>query len=128
MERGSLRWVSNLLKVRWFLVLGVVQLLEDQLDKLLEATNRVVRAFGQPGLYVNDGNSKHRFHISIGWTNMDQSKKAEKTEDEERLQELVFRPKEVALPRCDCVKVKIGNVIHSIGLVSRRQAASTLLG
>ncbi|KAL8870059.1 MAG: hypothetical protein Q9215_004325 [Flavoplaca cf. flavocitrina] len=49
---GSLHWVANYEKNRWFLVVRVKKPPGDQLNKLLQASNQAAQTLDQPCLYV----------------------------------------------------------------------------
>ncbi|KAL8978336.1 MAG: hypothetical protein Q9205_006050 [Flavoplaca limonia] len=49
---GSLHWVANYEKNRWFLVVRVKKPPGDQLNKLLQALNQAAQTLDQPCLYV----------------------------------------------------------------------------
>ncbi|KAL8649567.1 MAG: hypothetical protein Q9210_004321 [Variospora velana] len=51
-KAGRLRWVTNYEHNRWFLVVQMEKPPSDELNKLLAASNRVARSFGQPSLYT----------------------------------------------------------------------------
>lgn len=53
MVLSGLRWVANYENNRWFLVVQIQKPLGDQLNKLLETSNKVARNYKQPCLYVS---------------------------------------------------------------------------
>ncbi|KAL8708297.1 MAG: hypothetical protein Q9220_006772 [cf. Caloplaca sp. 1 TL-2023] len=54
---NGLRWVTNHEKNRWFLVVQAQRPSEDELNRLLRASNLVARNFGQPLLYASQAAS-----------------------------------------------------------------------
>jgi hypothetical protein len=71
MRFTTLDWVPNYENTRWFLVLRTAKPTNDELNRLLWASNRVVTSFGQAPLYVPDdsltariqrGNARGRWH------------------------------------------------------------------
>ena len=107
MHLDRLDWVSNSAQTRWFLVLHVQR--RDELDRLLQLSNRTLALFGQPPLYgVNDD----CFHVSIGWC-------LEEPSDDHRKRAARLKGGRMAI-RFGDIKVKIGlhvsSVLLSIGL------------
>ena len=122
---GSLEWVSNYEKTRWFLVLHVQKPQNDDLNRLLKLSNRSVASFGQPPLYekapqISDAGAgqanedySHCFHISLAWTLAEPS-----SDDEKRVASIDIQGlKGFGIP-FDCVKAKIGNNVSNIPLPS----------
>jgi hypothetical protein len=147
---GSLKWVSNFQRNRWFLVLGITKPAQDELNKLLRACNNAVEQCGHPGLYIGgrgDGpmedneplehTTKRRrstqhaddkdnasgavdrtenFHISIAW-NLEEPDPAWVA----LLKHIDVNKHIHALEApFDAVKAKVGNVVHSIDLGTRK--------
>ena len=122
---GSLEWVSNYEKTRWFLVLHVQKPLNDDLNRLLRLSNRSLASFGQPPLYektpqVSDAGAGHAnedyshcFHISLAWALAEPS-----SDDKKRVASIAFQVLKEFNIRFDCVKAKIGNNISNIPLPS----------
>lgn len=139
----SLKWVPNYDRNRWFLVLGIVQPPQDELNRLLNACNEATVSCGHPGLYTGghgDGpmeknaansSSKRRkseqtenilidrseyFHISIAW-NLE-----EPDADWISLVRDIDVKKYVQQPQAafSAVKARIGNVVHNLDLRERR--------
>ncbi|KAK5677652.1 poly(U)-specific 3'-to-5' RNA exonuclease [Elasticomyces elasticus] len=143
---GGLRWHSNELRTRWFLVLQSRKPGGDELGKLLESCNGVARGFGQPLLYTQDsiegepldaakqhmwdGDEGGKFHISLAWSLTEPKGgtgtgttatqlahgKAEKSE--------TSSPIEAELANLSIsfseVKVRIGQDVHSFPLPAAR--------
>ncbi|RMY28815.1 hypothetical protein D0865_15672, partial [Hortaea werneckii] len=79
---NGLRWHSNEINSRYFLVLGLERAPKAEMSSLLTACNRVAKAFDQPLLYAEDevtakGKRKDakspspaegKCHISIAWS------------------------------------------------------------
>jgi hypothetical protein len=142
----SLKWVPNLERNRWFLVLGIEKPVQDELNRLLQACNEATRKCGHSELYVGghgdgpresvaissgvEGKEEERdaametdrsdcFHVSIAW-NLEEP-------DPEHLSriraldvtKLIGQP----VASFDVVKARIGNVVHSIDL---RRSARTV--
>ena len=122
---GSLEWVSNYEKTRWFLVLDVQKPPNNDLNRLLKLSNRSLASFGQPPLYektpqtsdadVGQTNEdySHCFHISLAWALAEPS-----SDDKKRVASIAFQVLKEFNIRFDCVKAKIGNNISSIPLPS----------
>lgn len=120
---GSLEWVSNYEKTRWFLVLHVQKPPRDDLNRLLKLSNHSLASFGQPPLYertsqVSDAGAgqtnedySHCFHISLAWTLTEPS-----SDDQKRVASIDLQVLKGFNIRFDCVKTKIGNNISSIPL------------
>ncbi|KAL9610198.1 MAG: hypothetical protein Q9167_005075 [Letrouitia subvulpina] len=52
---ANLDWAANYDRTRWFLVLRALQPSNNELNRLLRASNSVVERFGQPALYSTTG-------------------------------------------------------------------------
>ncbi|KAI4157876.1 MAG: hypothetical protein LQ342_007942 [Letrouitia transgressa] len=52
---ANLDWAANYDRTRWFLVLQALQPSNDELNRLLQASNSVAERFGQLALYSNTG-------------------------------------------------------------------------
>lgn len=133
--------MSNADQTRWFLVLRARRPPNDELNRLLHLSNRLLAKFGQPPLYAkpsdtNDsgaptklstrslrnckrtsnvstggGDYSDHFHISIGW-------KLEKpTDEEEALTQSLDTGELAKTPLSfDSMKAKIGNTISNVKL------------
>jgi hypothetical protein len=136
-EFQNLKWVPNFERNRWFLVLSMKRPEHDELNALLHACNEAVEDSGHPGLYTggkgdgpmednnSSGGSKRRrvdhdyseyFHISIAWN------LAEPNVEFTNLVQMIDTSKYIHSPEAafDAVKVRIGNVVHSIALATKR--------
>ncbi|EPS44648.1 hypothetical protein H072_1353 [Dactylellina haptotyla CBS 200.50] len=109
----ALEWVPNQDRTRWF---WVMRASSPVLSTLLAVCNQVVRRHRQPELYLRDsrGNIRDGFHVSIGWSLTEPTKEISQeisaaiSEVRADLQELKMR--------CDTLKVKIGNAVHTVEL------------
>lgn len=125
---GSLGWVSNYERTRWFLVLHAQRPANDGLNRLLKISNRSLALFDQPPLYQNPSQTRpsrpdqrqhqqanedysHCFHISIAWSLTEPS-----DDDKAWVASMGLREVEGLKVGFDCVKVKVGNGISSIAL------------
>ncbi|KAF3920839.1 hypothetical protein ABW21_db0201546 [Orbilia brochopaga] len=115
----KLDWVPNQDRTRWFWVMRAFTRSKNQspLTNLLAMCNGVVRRYGQPGLYLVDGrgNMRDGFHVSIGWSLREPTVQlreeialAVQGEQEGGLSALTMR--------CETLKVKIGNIVHTLDL------------
>ncbi|KAJ5475289.1 hypothetical protein N7539_008355 [Penicillium diatomitis] len=131
----TLKWVSNRERTRWFLVLHVARPTGNELNRLLNRSNRTLAGFDQPPLYASSrGAPRNRaqashgrdprpsgtapvedysdcFHISLGWSLREPSQ-AEK----DRVARLGLGAVQNVEVKFDSVKVKIGNQVESIRL------------
>jgi hypothetical protein len=148
---GSLKWVSNFQRNRWFLVLGIAKPVQDELNRLLRACNSAAEQCGHPGLYIGgkgDGPMKdnelqsnttkrrksahhgddnedaagpsadrtENFHISIAW-NLEEPDPVWVA----LVQSIdVTKHIKVSIAPFDAVKAKIGNIVHSVDLGTRK--------
>lgn len=116
---GSLEWVSNYEKTRWFLVLHAQKPPNDDLNRLLKLSNRCLASFGQPPLYEKtpqiSGAEDYSqcFHISLAWALTEPS-----SDDKKRVASIDLQELRGFNIRFDCVKAKIGNNVSSIPLPS----------
>ena len=129
----GLGWAPNFERNRWFLILQLERPTQDELNKLLIASNSAAIECGQPPLYETISNSGQRwkssirhdqrhnnkatvtdctefFHISIAWTLENPS--------DSKLDSTV--PATVNLRdqniHFNSVKLKVGNIVESIPL------------
>jgi hypothetical protein len=128
---SKIAWYPNFERTRWFFSLGVQKPEDDELNRVLGACNAACAAMDQPVLYAaaqpksNMRREKREtqpegeiavpacsesFHISLAWSLETQN-----------LSE-AHAPKELEAisTSFDCVKVKIGNTITSLPLVSSK--------
>ncbi|KAL3465305.1 U6 snRNA phosphodiesterase Usb1 [Aspergillus heterothallicus] len=131
-QAGSLDWVSNAEKTRWFYVLRVKRPNQDDLNHLLRISNRSLGLFGQPPLYgpaskvseidvikqpTESGISEMEkdytecFHVSLAW-----SLQEPHTRDKVRMENLASQRLDLLRIRFDSVKAKIGNHVSNIPL------------
>ncbi|KAJ0414289.1 U6 snRNA phosphodiesterase Usb1 [Aspergillus carlsbadensis] len=116
---GSLDWVSNSEKTRWFYVLRVKRPDQDYLNQLLQISNGSLGVFGQPPLYESTleleaetpKDYTEYFHVSVAWSLQEPSVKGRDNMDSIALQRLV-----TLKIQFDSVKAKIGNYVSSIPL------------
>ncbi|OCK77080.1 hypothetical protein K432DRAFT_359258 [Lepidopterella palustris CBS 459.81] len=124
----TLKWVPNFERTRWFLVLGIARPTNDELNRLLQACNQAAEVFGLPRLYTGDGDTRHEkqnsqpqdlsssFHISIAWTlaePLPETHALLTSDPVARFVDTDVRKLEVGF---EAVKVKIGNVVSTVGL------------
>jgi hypothetical protein len=150
-EFQHLKWVPNFERNRWFLVLGIKIPKHDELNGLLRACNKAAESHGHAGLYTgsygdgpmednnSDNKSKRRrvnedelqehdyseyFHVSIAWN------LTEPDTEWTTLVRTIDTSKYMQSPGAafDAVKVRIGNVVHSISLPIRRSGKGGVLG
>ncbi|KAF2705176.1 hypothetical protein K504DRAFT_484547 [Pleomassaria siparia CBS 279.74] len=148
---GTLKWVSNYQRNRWFLVLGIAKPAQDELNGLLNACNNATEKCGHPGLYTggngdgpmpdnkardcatkrNDQNTAddsldrtENFHVSIAWN------LGEPDPEWIALLGTIDLTKHLQAPEApfDAVKVKVGNVVHNIELSARKGRAQKRAG
>lgn len=142
-EFQGLKWVPNFERNRWFLVLSIKRPENDELNALLRACNQAAIDTGHPGLYTggagdgpmedvdqNHGPKRRKvdkndpqpqdcsqyFHVSIAWN------LAEPDAKWAALVQNIDISKYIESPGAtfDAVKVRIGNAVHNIPLVSKR--------
>jgi hypothetical protein len=113
----SLRWERNFDGTRWFLVLGVATLVNDDLNRLLHSCNECASDFKLPLLY--DAEPEKPFHISIAWQLTEPSLKQRLVLDHPNVAE--FGKESIQF---EAVKLKIGNVVKDLRLLKRRTASS----
>lgn len=153
---ARLEWAPNSDWTRWFLVLSLNKPVNDGLNTLLATTNYVARDLGFETLYVDlddckeglpkkklhvdllhtatkvpdnreprevskivPANCTSKFHLSIAWQLEEPSKASVK-------EFATPQPVDHLTIPCDCLKVKIGNVIHDIPLRGRGQSEQGL--
>lgn len=148
----KIAWYPNFDKTRWFLSLSVQRLENDELNRLLGASNAACIAMEQPTLYaksklvvLEEHKSKKRrrsslsrteseaeievsdrsdfFHVSLAWSL--------ETQELDCGRETVMPGElESLAAKFDCVKVKIGNTVTSLPLISTKlgQSGKGLLG
>ncbi|KAF2830983.1 hypothetical protein CC86DRAFT_341515 [Ophiobolus disseminans] len=136
---SNLKWVPNFERNRWFLVLGIKQPAQDELNRLLRGCNDATTKCGHSGLYIGgqgDGpmednpqnnnakrrKSQHfdeeaidrsdRFHISIAW-NLEEPDPDIISEVQGIDVSKFVQPPEAAIA---VVKARIGNVVHNVDL------------
>jgi hypothetical protein len=148
---AGLKWVPNYERNRWFLVLSIEKPAQNELNKLLVASNEATGRCGHPGLYVggpgdgpmeNNGThngakrreSRHheehdvdfsdRFHISIAW-NLE-----EPDPEWTLLVKAINVSNHLQSPQStfDAVKARVGNAVHSIDLRAARSGRTLGLG
>jgi hypothetical protein len=112
-----LRWERNFDGTRWFLVLGVATLVNDDLNRLLHSCNECASDFKLPLLY--DAEPEKPFHISIAWQLTEPSLKQRLVLDHPNVAE--FGKESIQF---EAVKLKIGNVVKDLRLLKRRTASS----
>ena len=131
----GLDWVANQDKTRWFLVIRIEKPPKDELARLLYVTNEVVQGFGQLPLYgaphqpplgtaprAQDDVSSS-FHISIGWSlNTPSTDSSVKLKDEVDARDIAFHL------LVSFIKVKIGNGVTAISLVSKVKTYNGIVG
>jgi hypothetical protein len=146
-----LKWVPNFERNRWFLVLGIKRPEYDELNVLLNACNEAVENRGHPGLYTGgkgdgpmEGNNcsnglkrrkvdegerqKHDFseyfHVSIAWN------VTEPDTEWTTWVRTIDTSNYIQSPEAafDAVKVRIGNVVQSIPLRTKRSGKDGVLG
>ena len=135
----GLKWVPNFERNRWFLVLSIKRPAQDELNRLLYACNEAAGRCGHPALYSggegdgpmseNDPTSPPKdkqkqqhhgqmadhsayFHISIAWNLIEPDPEWISVVQDIDVSKYMSSPKATF----DAVKVKIGNVVHSIVL------------
>lgn len=122
LKPAELKLVSNQTKTRTFLVIRVCSPENDELNRILEACNRVVAAHGYTPLYTGTAASKNLdvsdcFHLSIAWVLGHDSLSPE-------LQSHLNKTwnthaghicQKIEVP-VNTICFKIGNVVHAIGL------------
>ncbi|KAF3905588.1 hypothetical protein AA313_de0208548 [Arthrobotrys entomopaga] len=117
----NLEWVPNQDRTRWFWVMRAsspVQSRQRQqsLALLLTMCNQVVRRHNQQELYLKDrrGGVRDGFHVSLGWSLTEPTKEL----SEDILTAVASVQSDLAelRMRCDTLKVKIGNAVHTINL------------
>lgn len=140
----GLEWMPNSTQNRWFLVLQLDRPPEDELKRLLKASNETACSFGQPGLYTSNQPDSDLAHTSglnetdserlkISDTSESTSKEGDMTNapfhvsiawsllkpPSELLDQLPPKPQSILsnlrIP-VDVVKVKIGNTISTVSL------------
>ncbi|KAK2872160.1 hypothetical protein FQN49_002518 [Arthroderma sp. PD_2] len=145
---SSLDWVSNFEHTRWFLVLRLDRPANDNLNRLLNLSNRSLAQFNQPPLYGNHigiqnrkrvkqeglkdgppqspdlGNTDYTdsFHVSVAWKLEEPS-----TEDKEQLLTVDLQPRKFDI-KFNNIKVKVGNQIHSAAFPTSIRDESGLEG
>ena len=132
-------WVANFEGIRWFLILDLSQPANNELNSLLQLSNRVAASFGQPPLYDEPHSrtaKKNRtqaygveseseetpesqyvsskFHISIAWTLNAPSQNMKEETHSADLTALRNAPVTFT-----SVKAKIGNSVSSLYLSTR---------
>ena len=154
----GLDWVSNSEKSRWFLALRLKRPDDNGLNRLLAVTNSVASDFGLETLYADEGseqdqwtgketrvsrtsgvrkefkNGKQRplagpvpadctskFHFSIAWQLEEHDGKSSESPD------IIESANRLGIS-CDCLKVKIGNVVHDLPLPQLRPSQQGLGG
>lgn len=135
----GLDWVPNTDRTRWFLVLRVTTgSAERQLNRLLDACNKVVEGGGREGLYASASASASTsttsepegrkgdvvqeggFHVSIAWSL--QAPDAEVRDRTRRAMEGTEWEAVLGLRvQLGEVKIKIGNVVGSVELGRARE-------
>jgi hypothetical protein len=104
-----LRWERNFDGTRWFLVLGVSTLANDELDRLLQACNDCAVDFELPLLYSKRKAALQEkfdaFHISIAW---------QLTEPSLKQTQVQFDVSELGNLQFETIKLKMGNVVKDI--------------
>ncbi|KAF1949478.1 hypothetical protein CC80DRAFT_484438 [Byssothecium circinans] len=141
---SKLKWVSNFECNRWFLVLNAEKPAQDELNRLLRACNDAARRCGHAGLYTGgkgdgpmEGNiskaKKRRksqseqpvqpledftenFHVSIAWNLFEPGPAWTALVQDVDVSKHVG---EIDIP-FSVVKAKIGNVVNSIDLASKK--------
>ncbi|KAL2862054.1 U6 snRNA phosphodiesterase Usb1 [Aspergillus pseudodeflectus] len=119
---GSLDWVSNSEKTRWFYVLRVKRPSQDHLNQLLRISNVSLGIFGQPPLYESTANPSELdtkkpkdyteyFHVSVAWSLQEPS-----VRDRDKLESIALQRLATLKIYFDSVKAKIGNHVSSIPL------------
>ncbi|KAH9873795.1 hypothetical protein IAQ61_004422 [Plenodomus lingam] len=135
----GLKWVPNFDRSRWFLVLNITRPPQDELNRLLNACNQAAQKHGHAGLYTGGegdgpmeasetspestkrkaptlGDRSAFFHVSIAWNLSEPA--PEWISWVKNIDVGAFtQPPEAAI---DVVKVRIGNVVTSIALGSKR--------
>ena len=113
----SLRWERNFDGTRWFLVLVVATLANDELNKLLHSCNMCASDFKLPLLYGTE--PEKPFHISIAW---------QLTEPSLRQRLVLAHPNVAEFGKenlqFEAVKLKMGNVVRDLRLPKRSTASS----
>lgn len=144
---GSLKWVPNFERTRWFLVTGLERPDQDELNRLLNACNDTARSFGLGALYERDefcaesarsaaghkqksnskdGDRSDRFHISLAWTLEAPSAEYIDPLSDPQIARFVQESITDSLSvKFDVVKVKIGNAVHSLKLNTKAVVEST---
>ena len=145
----DLKWVSNYEGNRWFLVLQMAPMPDKEFQKLLDACNKVAKEFNQPSLYESASNSasmsakkarpgpstssgqaklapderENPFHVSIAWT-------LQKPDDElsERASQVWASSKTNIVVPVSSIKVKTGNIVHSIPLKGKNASFKSVVG
>jgi hypothetical protein len=134
----SLIWYPNNDKTRWFLSLGANQSKKDELNRLLHACNATVSVFGQPTLYLSEGDSpqpKKRpreenernipdcskfFHVSLAWS-------LTPPFGHPQGEELITEDIKHLSVKFNCIKVKVGNTVNTVALPPKAKASESLI-
>lgn len=128
---GTLKWVGNYEKTRWFLVLQIKRPVKDGLNRLLHLCNHTLAQFDQPPLYAKSLPARPSqsstspghglqmtdhsdcFHISLAWTLSEPSRK-----ERELVEGTDLKSLKGLHVKFDSVKVKIGNHVESLQLLA----------
>uniref|UniRef100_A0A093VED3 U6 snRNA phosphodiesterase n=1 Tax=Talaromyces marneffei PM1 TaxID=1077442 RepID=A0A093VED3_TALMA len=123
----TLDWVSNTERTRWFLVIRLEKPKDDNLNRLLRISNRILDSYGQPPLYATEIGATNRllkhdktkppvaevddytncFHISLAWSLTEPS-----LEEQQRVSSIALDEMASLEINFSSVKAKIGNVIQ----------------
>jgi len=133
-QATGLDWFANYERSRFFLALKLSRPSNNDLNKLLSASNAAARQFGLAELYDNDSKKSDKdisktqqtmidrsdaFHISIAWTLKEPDKEAR-----EQLVNLEDDYLRALMASFSALKLKMGNVVKDIPFTKCRETST----